>query len=204
MQNPSTPSPDAEQSQRNLRRLATIAVLIALLVFGIEFTLSRLRTRAITVNFGVALRFTPTPLPPDVPTPTATRTLDPRRARPTATATPLIPFLTAGDALVIEGNWAYRIGPRFQTVTLRARAYIPDREQPVAETTQVIDCGDAIVECNGDFRLLLNYDIPDPAAPGGKRSIPWPVGEYRVVVEQSAGANLSYIKLRETEFRVRP
>lgn len=186
-----------------MQRLAGVAFLIALLVFGTELTLSTLRTRAINVGFGIELRFSPTPLPPEIPTATPTRTPDPRKEQPTATATPLIPFLAAGDALIVEGNWEYKIGPRFQTVTIRASAYIPDRTQPVAEATQIIDCGNEIIECNGKFRLALNYEIPDATAPSGKRSIPWPVGEYKVKVEQSAGG-LKYTPLRETEFRVRP
>lgn len=192
-----------DKAQRNLRRLGAAAVLVAIIVFGTEFMLSTMRTRAINVNFGVELRFSPTPLPPDVPTPTPTRTPDPRKEQPTATPTPLIPFLSAGDALIVDGSWDYRIGPRFQVVTIRAGAYIPDRKEPVAETTKVIDCGSAILECNGKFQLALNYEIPDANAPGGKRSIPWPVGDYKVKVEQSLGG-LKYVPLRETEFRVRP
>jgi hypothetical protein len=186
-----------------MRRLAGLAVVMALIVFGSELTLSTLRTRAINVNFGVELRFSPTPLPPSVPTPTPSRTPDPRKEQPTATATPLIPFLAAGDALIIDGVWEYKIGPRFQVITIRAQAFIPDRDVPVAETSQVIDCGTAIIECNGKFRLALNYQISDPNAPGGKRTIPWPLGDYKVKVEQSAGG-LKYTTLRETEFRVRP
>lgn len=185
-----------------MRRLAIAAVVLALLIFGVEFTLSTLRTRTIAISFETALKFTPTPLPPEVPTLTPTRTPDPRKEQPTATATPLIPFLAPGDAMIVNARWDYRIGPRFQRVTIKASARIPDREQPVAENSAVIDCGSELFNCMGTVAIALNYQLPDASAQGGLRAIPWPLGEYTVTVEQSAGG-LKYTELQKVVFRVR-
>jgi len=176
-------------------RLAVIAVLVALFVFGSEVVLSSLRSRNLSVAFETNLRFTPTPLPVGTQ-PTATPTRNPDA---TATPIPQVVFLKAGDEILVRVTWDYRIGPRFQRVILGASANNGDRA--VAQATAAIDCGAAILSCSGTTLIPLTYEIPDPNAASGSVGIPWPVGEYKVLVEQSAGG-LKYTTIQEKLFRV--
>lgn len=184
------------------RRLVLGAVLLALIVFGSELALSTMRTRTLNVAYQAALAFSPTPLPPEVPTPTPTRTPDPRKEEPTATPTPEELYIAPGDAMIVNVRWDYRIGPRFQKVTVRASARNVERKDPVAVATAVIDCGSEILACSGAAPIRLNYQVPDANSPDGIREVPWPVGDYTVTVEQSAGG-LQYVHLDEKYFHVR-
>jgi hypothetical protein len=184
------------------RRLILGAVLIALIVLGSEVILSTLRTRTVAVTYNVALLFPPTPLPPDVPTPTPSRTPDPRKEQPTATATPTEIFITPGDSMIVVVRWDYRIGPRFQKVTVRATARNSERPDPVAVGTTLIDCGDAILQCTGSAPIRLNYQVPDPNSTDGVRMVPWPVGDYIVTIEQSSGG-LQFVSMDQKVFKVR-
>jgi hypothetical protein len=175
------------------------AVLIALVVFGSEVVLSGLRTRTIRVSYSVDVRFTPTPIPAGIPTAIPSETPELGRPTPTITPTPTFLFVAAGEAMVINVNWDYRIGPRFQKVIVRATAKLQDRQ--VAQSATTIDCGSEIMQCSGTSQIALNYTVPDAASQSGVRIVPWPAGDYTVLIEQSAGG-LTYTRLAETSFRV--
>lgn len=204
MQTPSSTSTSRSTAQplsnRTLGRLALVSVLLAIVIFGIEFTLASLRTRERTIGaLGTELRFTRTPFPAGVAI-TPTPTLNPLRNTPTPSATPLNPFIEAGDAVIVPVSWDYRIGPRFGQSAIRASVRIKGiAERVVAQNSFIIQCGDQVLECKGRGEIKLNYTLND-----GNQIlvIPWPTGEYVITVEENVSGN-KFLPVREYTFRVR-
>ncbi len=186
------------------QRLGLVLVLLILIVFGSEFTLSALRRRTIQVSLRVN---TAPPLPASgtvalegtaAPTIMPTPTEVPGQPTQTKTPAPALVSITPRDQLLVDVQWNYRIGPRFQRATVHAVASIQNRA--VAEGSVLIDCGNAVLECNGSGLISLNYTVPDTGS--GVQKVDWPLGDYVLMVESQV-ADLAPMPLQQMAFQVR-
>lgn len=204
-----TNRPAAPPTNLAAQRLGLALVLVILIVFGSEFTLSTLRRRTIQVS----LRVNAAPMFPAsgtavaagaagaAPTLTPTPTDVPSQPAPTKTPGPAVVSITPRDQLLVDVQWNYRIGPRFQRATVHAIASIQNRV--VAEGSVLIDCGSAVLECSGTNLIALNYTVPDTGNTGsGSQTVDWPVGDYVLIVESQI-AELTPMPLQQMAFQVR-
>lgn len=177
------------------RRAGLIAFVLVIVVFGSELTLSQLRRRDITVSVQVN-----TATPSASATQSAAPTVTPAPDQPAVTPTPgpAVLIIAPNDQLLINVQWNYKIGPRFPRTVVRATSKIDGRS--VGEAQVVIDCGSALLDCSGSQPIRLNYTVSGTGS--SAQTVPWPVGDYVVVIERSVG-ELQYTPIQQTEFHVR-
>jgi hypothetical protein len=166
-----------------MKRLGLVAIVVALLVVGIEGTLALLRQRTISVTITLkdSMSGTATPAPAGVATP------DP--------APTTLSLLSDGTVLA-HVTWTYHIGPRFPLTNIRAVVF-DEKQQPVAADTYKLDCGSATIDCTGTAALSLNYGVQDKT---GTRTL-WPLGTYTLLVTR-AYADLNATQLEQRTFEV--
>ena len=166
------------------KRLGLIALLLVILIIGIEGTLTLLRKRDVSASITVVSQ-RPTA------TPTVLGQVPPNGATPDPFAVGLI--MTDDGSVVVKATWAYSIGPRFPQTTIRALAFDKDN-QVVASASQFVDCSSSTLSCDGTTTLTLRYGelaqpdsattrtpAPPPAATTGR----WPLGDYTILVTRA-------------------
>ncbi|MBX3082766.1 MAG: hypothetical protein KF716_14095 [Anaerolineae bacterium] len=168
------------------KRGGLIALVLVILVLGIEGTLTLLRKRDVSASIAVvSLR------------PTATLTPVGRALPSDATPDPATVGLIMTDdgSVVVNIMWAYNIGPRFPQTILRAVA-LDKESQVVASASQFVDCSGSTLDCNGNAVLTLRYGemappdnatthTPVPTASATLSTGHWPLGEYTVLVTRA-------------------
>ncbi len=187
-----------------LRRASIALVVLMIGVFGTELTLARLRGREVTISLSVlaasgANAGTPVPvaglLTPVAP---ATAAVTESALGLTKTPMPAIVTIAPADQLIATVNWHYTIGPRFPHTTIHITAVISGRT--VADGQVKIDCGAAVLNCDGTQSIALVYTVPDLGS--GVQQVAWPTGDYQLVVDRS-DASLPAIHLQTMDFQVR-
>lgn len=166
------------------KRLGLIALLLVILIIGIEGTLTLLRKRDVSASIAVVSQrptATPTPLGQ-----VSDATLDPATVG-------LI--MTDDGNVVVTATWAYSIGPRFPQTTIRAIAF-DQANEIVASASQFVDCSASTLNCDGTTVLTLRYGemaqpdsattrTPQPTLSATIAAGRWPLGTYTILVTRA-------------------
>ncbi|MCC7207676.1 MAG: hypothetical protein IT323_10230 [Anaerolineae bacterium] len=160
----------------SVRRLAIIAVVLAVSIFGIELGLSVLRQR--TIDVVVRVEGPPSSVASEAVAGNAT----PMPGEPASAVGSLL--VSPPGIVIVDVAWRYRIGPRFPVTTLRAE--ISDGAGVVVASDELtITCETAgSLQCDGDQPLTLRFGSLDAGAGGDTASL-WPVGEYTLRVTRA-------------------
>ena len=168
------------------KRGGVIALILVVLVIGVEGTLTLLRKRDVSASISVvSLRPTATPTP--------IGQAQPNGATPDSVT--VGPIMTDDGNVIVNAAWAYSIGPRFPQTVLRAVA-IDSNNQVVASASQFVDCSSSTLSCDGTAVLTLQYGIlaqpdsrttrtPVPTATATLSAGRWPLGEYTILVTRA-------------------
>ena len=168
------------------KRGGVIALILVVLVIGIEGTLTLLRKRDVSASISVvSLRPTATP--------TSLGHAQPNGATPDPVTVGLI--MTDDGNVIVNATWAYSIGPRFPQTVIRAVA-IDQNTQVVASASQFVDCSSSTLSCDGKAVLTLQYGVlaqpdsqtrrtPVPTATATLSTGRWPLGEYTILVTRA-------------------
>ncbi len=160
----------------SVRRLAIIAVVLAVSIFGVELVLSVLRQRTLDVVVRVEGP------PPSVASEAVVGSPTPVPGEPASAVGSLL--VSPQGIVIVDVAWRYRIGPRFPITILRAE--ISDSLGAVVASDELtINCDAAgSLQCDGDHPLALRFGNLDVGEGGDAASL-WPVGEYRLRVTRS-------------------
>ena len=169
-----------------VKRLGLLTVLAIVLVFSVEGILTLLRQRSVDVTIYV------TDLSGNPVAATASSTATPEPGgTPKPASAQLV--LKPDNSLWVRVVWTYHIGPRFPETVISADVFDKDG-QIVASGSYKIDCGNASLDCTGDYPLGLNYGVKTDADRQKARQ-PWVMGAYNVQISRAyVGFNPTVIK----------